>query len=204
MIVIESYNSVNETPLFKIYSDKGFFLQYNGVKYVEAFINKEEDKDKYIETNSPIPSLIANTTFVYEAFLGEFHNITQRDVLAAKPIIEKAVYSLNSNDLYGLFNLLNKWQIGQEYDDFNVVVYHNYIYKVLQHHIAVETPDKSELYEKVERPINFIIEWEESNTPYSTGEKVRVGDNFYQSQIDNNVWSPTVFPAAWQLIGSQV
>lgn len=204
MIVIESYNSVNETPLFKIYSNQGFFLQYNGVKYVEAFINSAEEKDNYIETDSPIPSLIASTSFIYETFLGEFHNITQRDVLAAKPIIEKAIYSLNDNDLYGLFNLLNKWQIGQEYDDFNIVVYNKNIYRVLQHHIAIETPDTSEYYEKIERPINFVLEWDENSVPYSLGDTVRVGNNFYQSQLNNNTWSPTVFPAAWQLVGSQV
>jgi len=42
-----------------------------------------------------------------------------------------------------------------------------------------------------------------STNPYMSGDKVYFpteNDSVYESLIDNNVWSPTAYPAGWQLI----
>ncbi len=201
MIMSEIYNGPNNaTPLFRIYSDKGYYLQSGENRYIEAFISDEKNIKNYYETIFPIPSPIANTEFVYQTFLGDYRNITQRDVLTAKPIIKKAIYNLEDIDLYEIFNLLDKWQKGKEYDNMSVITYKRHIYKVLQTHTAAENPDKSKYYEKVERPLDFALEWDENNIPYAEDETVRVGDNFYQSLLNDNIWSPTNFPSAWKLI----
>ena len=107
MIMSEIYNGPNNaTPLFRIYSDKGYYLQSGENRYIEAFISDKENIKNYYETIFPIPSPIANTAFVYQTFLGDYHDITQRDILAAKPIIKKAI-SNKLNNLYksALFKL---------------------------------------------------------------------------------------------------
>lgn len=47
-----------------------------------------------------------------------------------------------------------------------------------------------------------IPEWvqPDSSNPYMTGDRVRFNGNVYESLIDNNVWSPSDYPAGWQLI----
>lgn len=41
-------------------------------------------------------------------------------------------------------------------------------------------------------------EWEQKT--YMIGDKVTFNGNVYESVIDNNVWSPTDYPAGWQLV----
>ena len=33
-----------------------------------------------------------------------------------------------------------------------------------------------------------------------TGDKVRFEGVVYESTMDNNIWSPTAYPAAWKVI----
>ena len=202
MIVLENYNgTTNAVPVFRIYSDKGVFLHFDGADYTEAFITNQEDVNNYVETDYPIPSPMANANFIYATFLGEYRSITERDILAAKPILKKAIYKLDNDDLYGLFNVLPIWQAGTNYSEYDVIPYEKNIYRVLiPHSSPSETPNISSYYQKVEKPLEFVIEWNERDTPYSIGEKTRVGNNFYESILDNNIWSPTTFPAGWKLL----
>lgn len=201
MIILEPYNnSDNSTANFKIYSDKNFFIQSNGINYTEAFIINEEDINNYIETNYSIPSPIASINFVYQTFLGDFHNISEQEIIEAKTVIEKAIQNLNDEDLYKLFNLLEKWKIGENYSIGKFVTYEEYIYKVITSHISNENPKDSIYYEKVNRPSNFVLEWDSNKKFYNKDDKVKVGTNLYKSLLDNNIWSPTIFPDAWELI----
>lgn len=53
-----------------------------------------------------------------------------------------------------------------------------------------------------ETPSTEIPEWTQpdSTNPYNTGDRVMFEGNVYESTIDNNIWSPTAYPAGWQLI----
>jgi len=201
MIILEPYNNPdNSTAKFKIYSDKNFFIQSNGINYSEAFIINQEDINNYIETNYSIPSPIASINFVYQTFLGDFHNISEQEIIEAKNVIEKAIKNLDDEDLYKLFNLLEKWQIGKEYSTGKIITYEDYIYKVITSHISSENPDESIYYRKINRPLNFVLEWNPNKGFYNKEDKVKVGSNLYKSLLDNNIWSPTIFPDAWELI----
>jgi len=39
-----------------------------------------------------------------------------------------------------------------------------------------------------------------STNPYMTGDQVLFNGDVYESLIDNNVWSPSAYPAGWKLI----
>ena len=79
--------------------------------------------------------------------------------------------------------------------------YDGKLYKVIQAHTAQDewAPDiATSLYTEVS-----IEEWPEWRQPigsedaYMTGDKVTFDGGHYISTIDNNVWSPAAYPAAW-------
>lgn len=47
-----------------------------------------------------------------------------------------------------------------------------------------------------------ISEWEQrgAENPYMTGDKVIFNEEIWESVIDNNIWSPTTYPAGWQKV----
>ena len=86
------------------------------------------------------------------------------------------------------------------------ILYNSVLYKVLIGHTSqgAWTPDVSpSLFAKVinETVDGSIPEWvqPDSTNAYSTGDKVLFEGNVYVSLINNNVWSPTAYPAGWKL-----
>ena len=49
---------------------------------------------------------------------------------------------------------------------------------------------------------NVIPEWEQpdSTNAYMVGDKVMFEGHIYESAINNNIWSPSTYPAGWTLI----
>ena len=49
---------------------------------------------------------------------------------------------------------------------------------------------------------NVIPEWEQpdSTNPYMAGDKILFNGQVYESLIDNNIWSPEVYPAGWRIV----
>ena len=60
-----------------------------------------------------------------------------------------------------------------------------------------ETPVKPE-----EPEVETVPEWvqPDATTAYKKGDKVVFEGKIYESTIDGNVWSPTTYPAGWQLV----
>lgn len=108
---------------------------------------------------------------------------------------------------YDIQDIYDNWEIGISYKKNQYVIYHTVLYKVLSDHISQRDwkPDKSpSLYAKVlADPTGEIInEWvqPDSTNAYMKGDKVKFEGNVYESVIDNNVWSPSVYPAGWKLV----
>lgn len=57
--------------------------------------------------------------------------------------------------------------------------------------------------EPKEPEVETVPEWVQPDvtTAYKKGDKVMFEGKVYESTIDGNVWSPTAYPAGWQLIG---
>ena len=109
--------------------------------------------------------------------------------------------------------LYKQWRVGKIYDknaediDKRRFVYEGTVYKVIgaEHTSQADwSPDKAtSLYAKY-RPIDVITVYEpqSAETAYMTGEMVyfpTAEDDVYKSLIDNNVWSPSAYPAGWEL-----
>lgn len=124
-----------------------------------------------------------------------------------RPYIEKAALSLSDEDALEAVDLFPKWDEAHGvYTKDDKVKFEGILYKCLQTHTAQAgwTPIAApSLWAKVLIPdANVIPEWEQpdSTNSYMKGDRVMFNDQIYESAIDNNVWSPSVYPAGWQLI----
>lgn len=123
-----------------------------------------------------------------------------------RPIIEKAMQSVDEATALEAVTLFPTWQVNVEYTVGEKVRYDGVLYKVLQSHTSQDswTPTASpSLFAKVLIPDeNVIPEWvqPDSTNAYMTGDKVLFEGITYESLIDNNVWSPAVYPAGWKAV----
>ena len=125
-----------------------------------------------------------------------------------RPYIEKAALSLTDADALEAIDLFGSWQADKAYVVDDKVKYEGNLYKCLQVHTsqASWTPTAAaSLWAKVLIPDeNVIPEWEQPNStnPYMKGDKVMFEGQVYESEIDNNIWSPAAYPAGWTLISN--
>lgn len=123
-----------------------------------------------------------------------------------RPYIEKAAISLSDEDALEATNLFPNWAESKAYAVDERVRYNGLLYKCLIAHTSQAnwTPDAApSLWAKVLIPDeNVIPDWEQpdSTNPYMTGDKVMFEGHVYESVIDNNIWSPSAYPAGWALI----
>lgn len=121
-----------------------------------------------------------------------------------RPYIEKAAISLTDEDALQAVELFQQWVVDHAYAVDERLQYENVLYRVVQAHTSQAdwTPDiTSALFVVVS-----LDEWPEFVQPtgahdaYKKGDKVSFENKVYESTIDNNVWSPTAYPAGWKEI----
>ena len=68
--------------------------------------------------------------------------------------------------------------------------------------VEPETPAEPEEPEEEEPEEEVIPEWVQptATNPYKKGDRVMFEGKVYESTIDGNVWSPSAYPAGWQLV----
>ncbi|HKJ46401.1 MAG TPA: hypothetical protein VJ991_11295 [Balneolales bacterium] len=84
----------------------------------------------------------------------------------------------------------------------------NVTYICIQPHMTVEglTPDKTPALWNVWTDPNQIVVWKQpagASDAYNIGDRVHfptINDPIYESKIDANVWSPTVYPDGWKIV----
>lgn len=102
--------------------------------------------------------------------------------------------------------LFPAWAAGVAYTAGTKVKHGGVLYSVLQDHTSQASWEPGvapSLFAKVLIPDpDAIPEWEQpdSTNAYKKGDKVRFEGKVYKSLIDNNVWSPSAYPAGWQQI----
>lgn len=109
-------------------------------------------------------------------------------------------------EVQALYKQWNK-QIGKTLQVGEYINHNDILYKVLQQHVVQDnwSPDASpSLFAKVlvDPTGETILDWQQpdSTNAYMKGDKVRFEGHIYVSAIDNNVWSPTAYPAGWKLV----
>lgn len=123
-------------------------------------------------------------------------------------LTEKTVLNNASDeDAYVMRYLYGEWSgDGITYKTNDRLMYNDKFYKVLQDHISQSdwTPDTaSSLYVEIADPSNEYPEFKQptgAHDAYAKGEKVTFEGKHYISLIDANVYSPTAYPAGWNLV----
>ena len=123
-------------------------------------------------------------------------------------LTEKTVLNNASDEeAYVMRYLYGEWSgDGITYKTNDRLMYNDKFYKVLQDHTSQSdwTPDTaSSLYVEIADPSNEYSEFKQptgSHDAYTKGSKVTFEGKHYISLIDANVYSPTAYPAGWNLV----
>lgn len=200
MIVSEIYNRADLPPLLRVYSDSNYFLTANNQIFREVYVATEEEINKYTETNIPLPSTIATNDFICQTLITN-NQLTEKQILLAQPMIEKALNMLNDKDSYYASFLYKPLDSFREYKIGERFLYQEKLYNTIQVSLGSKMLEEDwDLYfEATEYPKDLMPEWKE-NQEYKQNEKVKYGEHVYKSLIDNNIWSPQDFLDSWQLV----
>ena len=124
------------------------------------------------------------------------------EAMAYRAKIEQAAVLLDDATALESVALFPSWRSGISVTTGERYKYNEVLYKVVQSHITQEdwTPD---ITPALFAPVS-VDEWPEWVQPtgvqdaYMIGDKVTFEEKHYISLIDNNTWSPTVYPAGWE------
>ena len=199
------------------------YLTENGKMILNFNTNTEVMLENgFKEIINVVPSYDANTQVVtMDSYTEEATTITVNYVLTAKPLTKEEQLENQKNLALAFFaetlTDAQALQVPMLFDDFDGngvayevgkrVLYNDILYKVIQAHTsqAEWTPTAApSLFAKVinETITGEIPDWEQpdSTNAYMKGNKVKFNGKIYESVIDNNVWSPTAYPAGWKEI----
>jgi len=120
-----------------------------------------------------------------------------------KPLLNSD--SIQSEQLADLVTLYPVWRSGKNYEIDEVIVVDSTLYRVVQAHssqadwLPASTPALYTAYTPPGQIADFV-QPTGAQDAYQTGDKVLFEGSVYESLIDANVWSPTAYPAGWQLV----
>ena len=184
-----------------LYPDYGYWIKnketgdvYTGKVYLSKFVSIDIYEEVRNET-------IDDALFTYlNTIKSKEESLNKIGKLFANQVVDDAV-ALSIQEFYDI------WNVGVTYEVGRYLQYKGVLYKVLQPHTSQETwtPDvASSVYAKVliDPTGESIPEWEQpdSTNAYMTGDKVRFEGVVYESTVDNNIWSPTAYPAGWKVV----
>ena len=129
--------------------------------------------------------------------------LLEQDTAKALEMLGVNFDSLTDEQALQVPNVFPLWKAGVQYLVGDRMLFDGKLYKVLTQHKSQEDwqPDVApSLFAKVLVGNDQPLEWQQpdSTNPYMKGDKVLFNGKVYASLIDNNVWSPTDYPAGWE------
>lgn len=130
-----------------------------------------------------------------------------------KTLAIKVPEMFTTEEILEKISAFDKWKAGVVHKFGEYYQYENNLYKVISKNLDADevdqgftsqedwTPDVAvSLYVKVAPP-GVIAEWVQptgAHDAYNIGDKVLFNTLVWQSKINANTWSPTVYPAGWE------
>ena len=199
------------------------YLTENGKMILNFNTNTEVMLENgFKEIINVVPSYDANTQVVtMDSYTEEATTITVNYVVTAKPLTKEEQLENQRNLALTFFaetlSDAQALQVPMLFDDFDGngvayevgkrIMFEGVLYKVIQAHTSQAgwTPTAApSLFAKVinETIDGSIPEFEQpdSTNPYMKGDRVIFNGKVYESLIDNNVYSPSDYPAGWKEI----
>lgn len=120
-----------------------------------------------------------------------------------KPVLNSD--SIRAEQLTDLATVYPQWRPGHAYAVNDVVVKDSTLYRIVQAHTSQADwlPDATPALYTAYTPPGQVAEWVQptgAQDAYNTGDRVLFNGSTYESLINANTWSPTAYPAGWQLI----
>lgn len=125
--------------------------------------------------------------------------MNRKKALQLRKLIEQTSASLTDEEALTGIELFPRWSESASYQTGDRVRYNDVLYRCLQNHDAQPTwtpTDAPSLWAEVLIPDPSVIpEWKQpdSTNPYMKGDKVTHLGKTWISDIDNNVWEPSVY-----------
>lgn len=125
--------------------------------------------------------------------------ITREHARVLRKLIEQLSQWLSDEEALTAPELFPHWQSTATYDKDFIVSYDGTLYKCLQNHTAQAdwTPNTAvSLWVRVDDPSIEFPEWVQpvgAQDAYAKGAKVSHLDKHWISDVDNNVWEPSVY-----------
>lgn len=173
--------------------------------YGQRYYNAAMDKVTWVVVNKTVEEIAAEKEAEINAKDENF------DVMAIKRVLQKTIEetvnfdSLTTQDIQDLVTIYPQWREGKSYVVNDKVVYDTLLYRVVQAHTSQAdwTPDVTPALFTPYTPPGQIADWVQptgAHDAYQTGDKVLFNGKTYESLIDANTWSPSVYPAGWKEI----
>ena len=203
-----------------VYAPKNYLTDDN--RMIFNFNNNVElmKNNGFKEVEDIVPSYDANTHYVIKVGYDEGEDkivvnyevlekeLTYAEKLTSQQELAMSFLADNLTDEQAVQVplIFEAWQVGVNYKVGKKLVYEEVLYKVLQDHTSQETwtpKDAPSLFARVlVDDGGAVLDWvqPDSTNPYMKGDRVKFEGKIYESLIDNNVWSPTAYPAGWKEI----
>lgn len=112
---------------------------------------------------------------------------------------------MSVEEMLEMIDIYPEWVVGVAYITNDKVRYNGKLYKVIQAHTAQADwpPDGAvSLFTEIvpEGVVPIFVQPTGAHDTYNTGDKVTFEGSVYESTIDANVWSPTVYPQGWKVL----
>jgi len=180
-------NNIVETEKVEENGNIQIIFEYDEVVYA---------KDEYIRIisikNSETEEVVEIIDKKLEANLNATRKLVKQSTLTDEKLIE-------------FVNIYPSWEIGKVLEIDDVLKYNDELYRVIQSHTTQSdwTPNISQsLFTKIQ-PANVIPIWVQptgSHDAYDIDDKVEFEGSVYESTIDANTYSPTAYPAGWNVV----
>ena len=127
----------------------------------------------------------------------------RQEAIKIRQAIEQGVKSLPVETALEVPKLFKKWKAGEAVALNDIREYNGVLYKTIQAHTtqADWKPNLTPALWKVVQPEGVIPDWKQptgAHDAYKIGDKVKFNGNKYESLINANTYSPTVYPAGWK------
>lgn len=210
-IIINYSGMTSEQKLTHIQNH--YNLKINAAKEIEAnrIESENENTNANIQRTQSITESLQSIGYIVNNSIEDwtklynnpkrFGNNWQSQAIYQHSISPDVNYFINtaSNILTEPYMINNPYLIGETF------TYNGQLYEVIQSHTSQLgwTPDITLALYKKAVVVGVIADWIQptgGHDAYNIGDKVKFNGSTYESLINANVWSPTVYAAGWKLI----
>lgn len=174
-------------------------------RYGQRYYNEAMDKVTWVVTDKTKEELAAEKENLLESIEQNFDvaAIKKLLIILTKDILDSP--EVSEEQLEAIATIYPQYRVGKSYELNEVFVSDTILYKVVQAHTSQADwlPETTPaLYTKYTPP-GQVADWVQptgTQDAYQIGDKVLFNGSTYESIINDNVWSPTAYPAGWKEI----